>query len=73
MDLDAKTHTYRVFAARVVEVWNTAYTLPFTDSSRAIAAFPNTPGDASRFLLLSVCTLGPDDDERLLVYAAAVG
>ena len=61
---------YQVFAAIVTDVWNPAYTLSFTNTARAISGFPNTPRDADRFMLLSTCTLGPDDDERLLVFAA---
>lgn len=68
--LDGELLTYRVFAAKITDVWNSAYTLSITNTTRAIADFPNTPRDASRFLLLSTCTPGLNDDERLLVFAA---
>ena len=70
--LEGETLIYRIFAARMTDAWNPAYTLSFTDTDRAIRVFPNAPRDASRFILLSTCTFGPDDDERFLVFAALV-
>ena len=64
---------YRVFATKLTDAWDEAYTIGVSDSARASEVFPNVPADASRFLLLSTCTRSRDDDERILVYAASVG
>ncbi|MCL2222890.1 MAG: class B sortase [Oscillospiraceae bacterium] len=70
--LDGEILIYRIFATRMTDAWNLAYTLSFTDTDRAIRGFPNAPRDASRFMLLSTCTFGIDDDERFLVFAVLV-
>ena len=61
--------TYRIFAAKLTDAWDTAYTMSFTDSARAPATFPNTPQNTTRFLLLSTCTPSSDRDERIIIYA----
>ncbi|MCL2249297.1 MAG: class B sortase [Oscillospiraceae bacterium] len=70
--LDGEVLTYRIFAARMTDAWNPAYTLSFTDTERAIRGFPGAPPDAEHFMLLSTCTYSADDDERFLVFAALV-
>jgi len=67
---DGSRLTYTVFAAKVTDAWDIAYTVGVYDNTRASEVFPNAPENASRFLLLSTCTRGNDDDERLLVFAA---
>jgi len=67
---DGEDLTYRVFAARQTDTWDSIYDMGFTDSARAAGTFPNAPADASRFLLLSTCAAGDDRDKRIIVYAA---
>ena len=67
---DGRTLTYRIFAAKLTDAWDDAYTIALTDSSRAAGEFPNAPSNASRFMLLSTCTRSSNDDERILVFAA---
>ena len=67
---DGSRLTYTVFAAKITDAWDTAYAVGIYDSARASEVFPNAPQNASRFLLLSTCTRGTDDNERLLVFAA---
>jgi len=70
---DGKTLSYRVFAARQTDAWDPAYSIGFTDSTKASEVFPEAPENASRFILLSTCTRGGSDDERILVFAAISG
>ena len=70
---DGRTLNYRVFAARQTDAWDIAYTVGISDSARASEVFPDVPANASRFMLLSTCTRGGNDDERLLVFAALTG
>ena len=67
---DGRLLTYRVFAAKMTDAWDEAYSVGVHDSARASDVFPNAPAGASRFLLLSTCTRSPDADERILVFAA---
>jgi len=68
---DGKYLTYRIFAAKLTNAWDEAYTVGTSDTARAAEVFPGAPADASRFLLMSTCTRNRDKDERILVYAAA--
>jgi len=70
---EGKYITYRIFAAKQTDAWDEAYEVGISDGARAAEVFPNAPGNASRFLLLSTCTRSRDADERILVYAAQVG
>jgi sortase B len=67
---DGSISNYTVFAAIVTDAWDTAYTIGVYDAEKAIDVFPDAPQNASQFLLLSTCTRGSDDTERLLVFAA---
>jgi len=67
---DGRTLHYRIFAAKLTDAWDNAYTVGLFDSERAGEVFPNAPANASRFMLLSTCTRRGNDDERILVYAA---
>jgi len=67
---DGTRLTYVVFAAKLTDAWDPAYTAGVTDPARASDIFPNAPANASRFLLLSTCTSSSDEDERILVFAA---
>ena len=66
---DGDILTYRIFATRLTDAWDTAYNIGFTNSAGAAATFPNVPSGASRFLLMSTCTASSDDDERFIVFA----
>ena len=68
---DGRALTYRIFAARLTDAWDIAYTISVSEASSARDVFPNVPENANRFLLLSTCTRGGSEDERILVYAAA--
>jgi len=67
---DGRTLNYRVFAARLTDAWDEAYTIGIHSSARASGEFPNAPENAGHFLLLSTCTRNANDDERILVFAA---
>jgi sortase B len=67
---DGTRLTYTVFAAKITDAWDAAYTAGIYDTERASEVFPDAPANASRFLLLSTCTRGNNDNERLLVFAA---
>jgi len=67
---DGKSLTYRVFAAKITDAWDMAYTVGVTGGASASNVFPNAPENASQFLILSTCTRNTNDDERILVYAA---
>jgi sortase B len=67
---DGSRLTYTVFAAIITDAWDAAYTVGVYDAASASEVFPNAPQNASQFLLLSTCTRGNNDNERLLVYAA---
>ena len=67
---DGSRLTYTVFAAKVTDAWDAAYNVGVYDTGRASEVFPNVPQNANRFLLLSTCTRGNNDEERLLVFAA---
>jgi len=70
---DGRTMTYRVFAAKQTDAWDIAYSVGINQSARASEIFPNVPANANRFMLLSTCTRGGSDDERILVFAAVTG
>jgi len=67
---DGRALTYKVFAAKLTDAWDIAYTVGINESSRASEVFPDAPANARRFLLLSTCTRSRNDDERILVFAA---
>ena len=67
---DGRRLTYRVFAARMTDAWDEAYSVGIHDSARASDVFPNAPSGAGRFLLLSTCTRSQNENERILVFAA---
>ena len=67
---DGRMLSYRVFAARLTDAWDEAYTIGIHSSARASGEFQNAPENASHFLLLSTCTRNANDDERILVFAA---
>jgi len=67
---DGRTLTYRVFAARLTDAWDYAYTIALLQPEWAGVMFPDVPYGASNFLLLSTCTRGGYDEERILVFAA---
>jgi sortase B len=67
---DGEVLTYRIFAARQTDAWDAVYNMAFTNSTGAVASFPNAPADASRFLLMSTCTPGSNEEERFIVFAA---
>ena len=69
---DGRMLTYRIFAASLTDAWDDAYTVAVRDSTRALEVFTGAPENASRFLLLSTCTRGSDDDERILVFSASI-
>jgi SrtB family sortase len=68
---DGRSMTFRIFAAKLTDAWDIAYTVALRDPARAAEEFPNAPAEASRFMLLSTCTRSADDNERILVFAAA--
>ena len=64
--------SYRIFAARLTDAWDVAYSVGVNESARAAEVFPNAPANASHYLVLSTCTRSPDKDERIIVFAASV-
>ncbi|MDR1245428.1 MAG: class B sortase [Clostridiales Family XIII bacterium] len=62
---------YRVFSARITDVFDAAYDLDFSDADASAEYFSalGAPEDA-RVLTLSTCTNGGNKDARLLVHAA---
>jgi len=69
---EGKTLVYRVFAAKLTDAWDPAYTASIIDQENVSETFFNVPENATRFLVLSTCTRGPDDDERILVFTALI-
>jgi len=69
---DGETLNYRIFAARRLDITDSAYNFDILDAETAAEAFPDAPDGASRFLLLSTCTNGGNRDMRMLVFAALV-
>jgi len=67
---DGNTLTYKVFAAKETDAWDSAYEASISNPEIASETFPDVPEGASRFLILSTCTRSPDPDERILVFAA---
>jgi len=67
---DGRTLTYRVFAARHTNQWDYAYTIALLYPQWAATMFPDVPHGKSHFMVLSTCTRGGYDDERILVFAA---
>ncbi len=68
---DGETLAYHIFAVVKTNVFDTAYTLHSGDLE-AIGEYMaalSTPDSAERYIALSTCTYG-DDDERLLVFGA---
>ena len=71
---DGETLDYRVFAVRITDVTDPAFTLSGKEKE-AIGAYLqtlNAPEDVGRALVLSTCTSGGDNNKRLLVYAALI-
>jgi len=67
---DGRQMTYVIFAAKLTDAWDPAYSTVVLDATGASGVFPNAPANATHFLLLSTCTASNDDDERILVFAA---
>jgi len=63
---ESETLIYEVFDVMATDVWNDAYSLSYD----VIKGFKNVPFGATRFPLLSTCTSNPNDEERLIVFAA---
>ena len=70
MTPDGKYLSYKIFAAKVTDAWDSVYSINASNSTRLIDTFPDVPENAERFMLLSTCTRSSDPDERILVYAA---
>jgi len=68
---NGSTMTYTIFHAVLTDAWDPAYTTAIWQPERAGEEFPNAPENATRFMLLSTCTRGGSDDERILVFAAS--
>jgi SrtB family sortase len=68
---DGETAVYRVFSARLTDVYDGAYGLDFGDAGAAAGFFAalGAPGGA-RVLTLSTCRPGGDRNARMLVHAA---
>lgn len=66
--------TYRVFAARVVDMYDAGYQMEFADEAefQAFASASGAPGDVSQMLTLSTCT-NVSDEECLIVLAYLEG
>ena len=64
--------TYRVFYARLTDAWDIAYSIAIFEPERVVSEIPNVPPETSRFLLLSTCTKGGSNDERIIVFAGLV-
>jgi sortase B len=69
---NGSTTTYTIFHATLTDAWDPAYTTAIWEPENAGEEFPNAPPNATRFMLLSTCTRGGSDDERILVFAAEV-
>jgi len=67
---DGDILSYRVFATKMTDAWDDAYTCSFADCMAVAKSSGRIPEDVSRFLILSTCTNSSDKDDRLLVYAA---
>jgi len=67
---DGRMLTYRIFAAKLTDAWDPAYTISLSDGERAVEEFPDVPNNARNFMLLSTCTRSNNQDERILVFAA---
>jgi len=67
---DGRRLTYYIFAVKLTDAWDPAYSVGAHDLERASEIFPNAPANAIRYLLLSTCTASSNDDERILVFAA---
>jgi len=68
---DGEKLTYSIFAARLTTVYDDLFSL-FGKSQEAVERYftrHNAPEGAERFLVMSTCTFGGSDDERLLVFA----
>ena len=68
---DGTKLNYKVFAATLTDAWDIAYTVGISESASASEVFPDVPENAGRFLMLSTCTRSADENERIIVYAAA--
>jgi len=70
--LEGETLTYRIFAARLTTVHDELFSL-FGKSKATVERYfdrHDAPEGAQRFLVLSTCTFGGSDDDRLLIFAA---
>ena len=68
---DGTKLNYKVFAATLTDAWDIAYTVGASEGASASEVFPDVPEDANRLLMLSTCTRGGDENERIIVFAAA--
>jgi len=69
---DWTTITYRIFAVRVVNVWDVENNPNNLTASTMQNAFSAVSENTEHFLILSTCTFNQNDDERLRVYAAMI-
>jgi len=67
---DGEYLEYTIFAAKLTDAWDKAYTNAFSNTQKASDFIPDAPEDATHFLLLSTCTRNRNPDERILVFAA---
>jgi sortase B len=70
---DGETLVYRIFAVRVTDITDMTYTLPDKDweARESYMAALDSSRNVERALVLSTCVSGGNEDERLLVFAAA--
>jgi len=69
---DWEVFTYRIFAARTINVWDVENDPLEITGAAVFRSVRGAPGDAEQFLILSTCTDSADDDERLRIYAALI-
>lgn len=69
---DGETLTYRIFAAKVTDIYDEAFALRKKDQQTvdAYCAKLNKPESPGQVLVLSTCMSGGNEDARLLVFAA---
>lgn len=69
---NGQEQNWRIFAARQTDINDSAYRLSFSSDLEfdTFAAGLGAPEGTKRVMVLSTCTNGENDDERLLVFAA---
>ena len=70
---DKKTH-YEIFSARITNINDPAYFLDFSEpgSYRAFLERCGAPENATQVITLSTCVTSPNNNDRLIIQAAAV-